>query len=180
VCSTFSVDANSILQVKAEDKGTGKSHKITITNETGRLSASEIEKMVADAKRFEADDRAAQEKTAAKNQLEGYVYSLRNSVQDSKFSSKLSSADRTTLTSAVDAAIKWIDAHPNEPKPIYEAKQKELEAVANPLMAKAYGAGGGSGSEVPGASDEDSSSSSHSAGSSSSSSNKGPTVQEVD
>jgi L1 cell adhesion molecule like protein len=176
---TFSLDANSILQVTATDKGTGQSQKITITNENGRLSESEIKRMLEDAKQYEADDRAATEKTAAKQKLESYVFGLRTStINDTKTAAKLSVEDKTTLTAAVESAIKWLDEHSNEPKPIYEQKLAELESIANPIVSKLYGAdanASANGEAAPG--DEHSHSS---AADSNNESRKGPIISEVD
>jgi len=181
---SFSVDANSILQVKAEDKGTGKSQKITITNESGRLSEAEIKKMLEDAKRYEADDKKAQEKTQAKNALESYVYSLRNTLQEQKVGSKLSPEDKTKAESCVNDAIKWLESHLSEPKEAYESKQREIESTVNPIISKMYsgGGGGGAGGPAPGEPMDDSA---NTAGRDTSSSStggaaKGPTISEVD
>lgn len=194
---TFAVDANSILQVEAKDKGTGRTHRITISNESGRLSSAEIQRMVDDAKRFEADDKAAAERTAAKQKFESYVFGLRNSVQgiagdsssgsDGSLKSKLSAADSQQLTDAIDTAVKWLDAHANEPKAVYEQKQKELENTANPIIARAYGNGSGPNGTgngtgtgaAPGDADFASADASHS-GSHADAGRKGPTVTEVD
>jgi heat shock protein 1/8 len=178
---TFSIDANSILQVKAEDKATGKTQNITITGNTGRLSKEETERMVADAKRFEADDRAAQEKTAAKNNLEGYVYSMRNALSnvDQKNEVAVDKKEITLVKEACDAMIKWLDTHPSESKEAYETKQKELEDVANPVMAKLYQ--GPPSSQQPFTSDQHSHPSNDAGEKRNATSKKtGPMVEEVD
>ncbi|CAD6887856.1 unnamed protein product [Tilletia controversa] len=140
---TFDVDANSILNVSAADKTTGKSQKITITNDKGRLSKDDIERMVSEAEKFRAEDEAATARITAKNGLESYAYNLRNSLNEEAFASKLDADDKTKLQSAIDESISWLDGAQEAAKEEYEDKQKELEAIANPIMQKAYAAGGG-------------------------------------
>jgi heat shock 70kDa protein 1/2/6/8 len=139
---TFDVDANGILNVSAVDKTTGKSNKITITNDKGRLSKEDIERMVAEAEKYKAEDEAAAERIQSKNGLESYAYNLRNTLQDEKIAAKLSNDDKTQLDGAINDAIKWLDANQEAAKEEYEHRQKDLEKVANPLMSKLYGAGG--------------------------------------
>ncbi|KAL1932904.1 hypothetical protein VTP01DRAFT_8582 [Rhizomucor pusillus] len=149
---TFDVDANGILNVSALDKTTGKSNKITITNDKGRLSKEDIERMVADAEKYKAEDEAAAARIQAKNGLESYAYNLRNTLQEEKVASALSADDKTKLTAAVDEAIKWLDESQEASKEEYESKQKELEEVANPIMMKMYQqAGGAAPGGAPGA-----------------------------
>ncbi|TPX62673.1 hypothetical protein PhCBS80983_g00306 [Powellomyces hirtus] len=142
---TFDVDANGILNVSAVDKTTGRSNKITITNDKGRLSKEEIERMVSEAEKYKAEDEAAAERIQAKNGLESYAYNLRNTLQDEKVTSKLDADSKTKLDAAIDEAIKWLDTNLEASKEEYEGRQKELEAVANPIMMKMYGAGGAPG-----------------------------------
>ncbi|KAI8824970.1 hsp71-like protein [Fimicolochytrium jonesii] len=142
---TFDVDANGILNVTAVDKTTGRSNKITITNDKGRLSKEDIERMVSEAEKYKAEDEAAAERIQAKNSLESYSYNLRNTLQDEKVASKLEASDRTKLEAAIDEAIKWLDHNHEGSKEEYESRQKELEGVANPIMMKMYGAGGAPG-----------------------------------
>jgi len=99
--------------------------------------------MVEDAEKFKAEDELATQRTQAKNHLESYCYSLRNTLSDAKFASKLDAKDKTTVESAVGDAIKWLESSPNATKEAIEAKQKELEATCNPVIAKVYQAGGG-------------------------------------
>jgi len=186
---TFDMDTNGILNVSAEDKGSGKRSKITITNDSGRLSAEQIQKMVQDAERYKADDEAQTKRIQAKNQLESYAFSLRNTLNDSKIGDKIDSGDKSKLEAAIQETIKWLEKNDQAEQSVYEAKQKELEKVANPIMAKLYQSGGMPGGGMPGmgggggggggADDEDYSGS---GGNSSkpSSSSKGPTVEEVD
>jgi heat shock protein 5 len=143
---TFEIDANGILNVAAEDKGTGKSERITITADKGRLSQEEIERMVKEAEEFAEEDKVMKETIDARNGLEGYAFSLKNSVNDKeKLGSKISEEDKETIEKAVKEVTDWLEEHPDAEKDEYSEKQKELEAVANPIMTKLYQAGGGGG-----------------------------------
>ncbi|KAG8955961.1 70-kilodalton heat shock protein [Tulasnella sp. 424] len=139
---TFDVDANGILNVSAADKTTGKSNRITITNDKGRLSKEEIDRMVNEAEKYKAEDDAAAARISAKNGLESYAYNLRNTINDSNLKDKFAAGDKETLETAVNETISWLDASQEAAKEEYEEKQKELEGVANPIMTKLYGAGG--------------------------------------
>ncbi|KAG2041754.1 heat shock protein 70 [Suillus americanus] len=146
---TFDIDANGILNVSASDKTTGKSNRITITNDKGRLSAEEIERMVNEAEKYKGTfllsytDEAAAARIQAKNGLESYAYNLRNSITDEKLADKFDPADKSKLESSVNETISWLDASQEASKEEYEGKQKELESIANPIMQKLYGAAGG-------------------------------------
>jgi len=146
---TFDIDANGILNVSAEDKTTGNKNKITITNDKGRLSKDQIEKMVREAEQYKADDEKNKTRIEAKNGLENYSYSLRNTIRDEKVADKLSSEDKEKLNEAIDTAIKWLDANQMAEKDEYEAKQKELETVAMPIMTRLYQQGGGPQGGMP-------------------------------
>merc|ERR1719305_1591391 len=106
----FDIDANGILNVSAEDKSTGQKNKITITNDKGRLSKEEIERMVQEAEKYKAEDEDHRKKIEAKNSLENYCYSMRNTLKDSKFEGKVSDEDKEKLNKAIDDAIEWLDA----------------------------------------------------------------------
>jgi len=147
---TFDIDANGILNVSASDKTTGKSNRITITNDKGRLSKEEIERMVSEAEKYRAEDEAAAARITAKNGLESYAFNLRNSLNDSNLADKFDAADKSKLESAVNDAISWLDSSQEASKEEYEEKQKELESVANPIMQKLYGAAGGAPGGFPG------------------------------
>jgi len=150
---TFEIDANGILQVGAEDKGTGKSEKITITAEKGRLSDEEIERMVQEAEEYAEEDKRMKERVDKRNGLEGYAYSLRNSLTDEEkgVADKIDDDDKETLEEAITEVLDWLDDNQEADAEEYEEKQKELESVANPIMQKIYAAGGG----APGGDDED-------------------------
>jgi len=146
----FDVDANGILNVSAEDKSTGKQSKITITNEKGRLSKEDIERMVREAERYKAEDEAALEKVDAKNALENYAYSVRNSLRDDAVSGKLSAEDKATVSNAIDHAIHWLDGNQMAEKDEFEHQKTELEAVCSPIMSKVHQQSGGGGGEDEG------------------------------
>lgn len=140
---TFDIDADGILNVSAVEKSTGKENKITIKNEKGRLSADEIERMVQEAEKFKAEDEANKSRIEAKNQLENYTFSVRNSLRDESIAGKLAEADKKEIEKKLDEASAWIDDHPNAEKEEYEEKQKELENVIMPIFSKMAGAGAG-------------------------------------
>ena len=181
---TFDVDANGIMNVSALEKGTGKTNKIVITNDKGRLSKEDIERMLADAEKYKAEDEAEASRIGAKNALESYAYSLKNTLSDSKVDEKLDASDKEKLKAEIDKTVAWLDDNQTATKDEYESQQKELESVANPIMMKFYGAGqegggmpgmggmpGGPGG-FPGAGGP--------GGASGASHDDGPTVEEVD
>ena len=167
---TFDIDANGILNVSALEKGTGKSNKITITNDKGRLSKEDIERMVAEAEKFKAEDEKEAERVQARNQLESYAFSLKNTVNEKNFKEKVGEEDSKKLETAAQETIDWLDASQAASTDEYKDKQKELEGIANPIMSKFYG---GAGGPMPGAGSMP--------GSGPTPANEsGPTVEEVD
>jgi len=140
---TFDIDANGILNVSAQDKSTGKSNQITITNEKGRLSQSEIDRMVNEAEKYKAEDEANKSKIEAKNGLENYCFTMRNTLQEEKLKDKFEGDDKDKIEKAVQEALDWLDKNQLAEKDEFEAKQKELEGVVNPIMMKVYQAAGG-------------------------------------
>merc|ERR1712002_104770 len=140
---TFDVDANGILNVSAVDKSTGKENKITITNDKGRLSKEEIERMVQDAEKFKADDDKQKDRISSKNSLESYCFNMKSTIEDEKFKDKLAEDDRTKIMDACNETIKWLDANQMGEKEEYEHKQKEIEQICNPIITKMYAAAGG-------------------------------------
>jgi len=146
---TFEIDANGILQVGAEDKGTGKAEKITITAEKGRLSDEEIERMVQEAEEYAEEDKKMKDRVDKRNGLEGYAYSLRNSLTDEEkgVADKIDDEDKETLEEAIKEVLDWLDDNQEADAEEYEEKQKELEGVANPIMQKIYQGAGGEGGE---------------------------------
>ena len=158
---TYDLDANGILNVSAAEKSTGKSNKITITNDKGRLSKDQIEKMIREAAEHEAEDKARMEKIEAKNELESYLYNARNSFQEEKVKEKLGE-DATAGSDKAQEFLNWLENHSDEEKETYKEKMKEAEEALRPLLMKLYAAQGaapeGAEAEVP----------------------KGPKVEEVD
>merc|ERR1712121_313791 len=140
---TFDIDANGILNVSAVDKSTNKQSKITITNDQGRLSKGEIERMVNDADKFKAEDDKQKERIAAKNGLESYCFNMKSTLDDEKVKDKISDDDRKAINDKCDEAIKWLDANQLAEIEEFNEKQKEVEGVCNPIITKLYqGAGG--------------------------------------
>merc|ERR1711954_321018 len=146
---TFDIDANGILNVSACDKSTGKQNKITITNDKGRLSKEEIERMVNDAEKFKAEDDKQKERIAAKNGLESYCFNMKTTIDDEKVKDKISDDDRKAINDECDEAIKWLDANQLAEVEEFNEKQKEVEAVCNPIITKLYGAAGGAPGGMP-------------------------------
>jgi len=139
---TYDIDANGILNVSAVEKSTGKENKITITNDKGRLSKADVDRMIAEAEKYKAQDDIQRKKIEAKNGLENYCFSLRNSLNEEKISKALGS-DKITLEKKIQEVTNWLENHPDEQPEVYEEKQKDVEKVANPIMMKAYGAASG-------------------------------------
>jgi len=169
---TFDLDSNGILNVSAIDKASGNKNKITITNDKGRLSKQDIERMVQEAEKYAKDDESAREKVEAKNNLENYAYGLRNTLKDNNVASKINADDKNKLEQSIDEITKWLDNHPTADKEDYEKKQKDLEAIAMPIMTKMYQQSGPtpSASGMPGGD----------APSGRTSARSGPSVDEVD
>ncbi|KAA3470260.1 luminal-binding protein 5-like [Gossypium australe] len=141
---TFEVDANGILNVKAEDKGTHKTEKITITNDKGRLSQEEIDRMVREAEEFAEEDKKVKERIDARNSIETYVYNLKSQISDKdKLADKLESDEKEKIEAAVKEALEWLDDNQNAEKEDYEEKLKEVEAVCNPIITAVYQRSGG-------------------------------------
>ncbi|KAL2133451.1 hypothetical protein VTI74DRAFT_2337 [Chaetomium olivicolor] len=175
---TFDLDANGIMNVSALEKGTGKTNHIVITNDKGRLSKEEIERMLAEAEKFKEEDEAEARRVSAKNGLESYAYSLRNTLSDSKVDEKLDESDKNTLRAEIDKIVSWLDENQQASREEYEERQKELEGVANPIMMKFYGAGGAGG--MPGGMPGGAPGGFPGAGGAAGHDNDGPTVEEVD
>ena len=167
---TFDIDANGILNVSAQDKTTGRSNRITITNDKGRLSKEDIERMVADAEKYKAEDAAAQERIQARNDLEGLAYNLRNTLGEKQVASRLSKDEKKALEAATEDALKWLESSQEASKEEYIDRKKELESVSNPIMTKLYGAAG-----APFAAEESAAGSGPAEAS-----EQGPTIEEVD
>merc|ERR1712198_385473 len=167
---TFDIDANGILNVSAADKSTGKQNKITITNDKGRLSKEEIERMVNDAEAFKDEDDKQKERISAKNGLESYCFNMKSTLDDKKLKDKISDSDKETITKKCDEIIKWLDANQLAEVDEFTDKQKELEELSRPLMAKIYQQGGANANTQQSCGDD------HRKGTS----QNGPTIEEVD
>jgi L1 cell adhesion molecule like protein len=141
----FDIDANGILNVSALEKSTGKENKITITNDKGRLSQDEIERMVEEAEKYKAEDDANKNRVESKNGLENYCYSLKSSIEGEEVKDKIPEDDKKTLLDAINDATSWLDANQTAEKEEFEEKQKALEAIAMPILQKMAGAGGAGG-----------------------------------
>lgn len=172
---TFDIDANGILNVTALEKSTNKENKITITNDKGRLSKEDIERMVNEAEKYRSEDEKQRENISAKNALESYCFNMKATMEDENIKGKITDTDKTLIMDKCNETIKWLDANQLGEKEEYEHRQKELESVCNPIITKLYqGAGappggapgftrpGGPGGPAPGAG------------------GSGPTIEEVD
>merc|ERR1712159_563065 len=137
---TFEIDANGILQVSAEDKGTGKAEKITITAEKGRLSEEEIKRMVQEAEEFAEEDKKMKDRIDSRNDLEGYCYNLKNMLED----------EEKGIADKISEALEWLDDNQEAEKEEFEEKKKEVEGIANPIIQKVYQQSG-----APGGADAD-------------------------
>jgi len=146
---TFDIDANGILNVSAADKSTGNSKKITITNDKGRLSKEEIERLVKDAEKNKAEDDLIRKRIEAKNAYEGFVFNIKNQLKDEKLKDKFSEEDKQKCEAAVEEHQKWLDAHQNEEASVYEKRQKDIEAIFHPIMMKIYQQSGGQPGGMP-------------------------------
>jgi len=160
---TFDLDANGILNVSALEKAGGKTQKITITNDKGRLSKEDIEKMVQDAEKFKAEDDMQKQRIDAKNGLESYCFQIKSSLEEPNLKDKIPEADKTLVLNKVNETVSWLDGNQTAETDEFKDKQKELESVVNPVMQKLYSSAGGSHTSC--APDTNSS---------------GPTVEEVD
>merc|ERR1711893_124470 len=141
---TFEIDANGILQVSAEDKGTGNKEKITITNDQNRLTPEDIERMINDAEKFADEDAKLKGKVEARNELESYAYSLKNQIGDKeKLGGKLSDEEKEKIEEIVNEKISWLEENQEAEAEELKAQKKEMEDIVQPIIAKLYqGAGG--------------------------------------
>jgi len=157
---TFEIDANGILQVSAEDKGTGNKEKITITNDQNRLTPEDIERMINDAEKFADEDAKLKGRVEARNELESYAYSLKNQLADKeKLGGKLSDEEKEKIEEVVNEKIAWLEENAEAEAEDLKAQKKEMEDIIQPIIAKLYqgagGAPGGEGDEDAGGEDED-------------------------
>jgi len=135
---TFNIDANGILNVSAVDKSSGKKENITITNDNGRLKADEIEKMLADAEKYKAEDDHQKERILAKNGLESYCFNLKSTVEDDKLKDKIDQADRKNILDKCNDTDNRIEQNQMAEVEEFKDKQNEIEALCNPIISKLY------------------------------------------
>merc|ERR1712223_810627 len=155
---TFEIDANGILQVSAEDKGSATKEKITITNDQNRLTPEDIEQMIKDAEMFADEDKKLKERVEARNELESYAYSLKNQINDKeKLGAKITDEDKEKIEEAVNEKISWLEENQEADGEDFKAQKKELEEIVQPIIAKLYQQGGGPppGAGEPGEEEED-------------------------
>ena len=143
---SFDVDANGILNVTAAEKSTGKSNKITITNDKGRLSKDEIERMVAEASKFETEDKQKMDRVDARNGLETYLYNARNSLNEDKVKEKLGADAVEKALESIKTYLAWLESHETNSteKEEFDEQKKKAEAELSPLFMKLYGSESGS------------------------------------
>ncbi len=147
---SYDVDANGILNVSAVEKSTGKSNKITITNDKGRLTKEQIEKMVQEAEAAAAEDKAQMAKVEARNEMEAYLYNARNSLREEKVKEQLGEAAVADAERDIQAGLDWLDAHPAEEAETYKAELKKVEEMVRPVLMRMYGGAGGAGADGAG------------------------------
>ena len=157
---TFDVDANGILNVTAVEHGTGAKKQVTITNDKGRLSKEDIDRMLADAEKYKAEDEIQRQRVTARNNLESYIFSISGAVRE--HGEKLSPSDKQTIEAAVKQTTEWLDMNALAEKEEYDHKKEELEQTCSPIMTKLYSSAGSQNGDSPKA---------HRAG---------PTVEEMD
>ncbi|XP_059487471.1 heat shock 70 kDa protein cognate 4 [Neocloeon triangulifer] len=147
---TFDIDANGILNVSAIEKSTNKENKITITNDKGRLSKEEIERMVNDAEKYKAEDEKQRTVIASKNSLESYCFNMKSTMEDEKLKDKIPEEDKKIIMDKCNEVIRWMDSNQLADKEEFEHKQKELEGVCNPIITKLYQSGAAPPGSMPG------------------------------
>merc|ERR1712165_651273 len=166
--------------VSAMDKSSGKQNKITITNDKGRLSKEEIERMVNDAEAFKEEDEKQKERISARNNLESYCFNMKSTLDDEKLKDKIGESDRETITKKCDEIIKWLDANQLAEVEEFQEKQKEVEGVCNPIITKLYQSAGGAPGGMPDMGGMPGGGMPGAGGASSGGSGSGPTIEEVD
>jgi L1 cell adhesion molecule like protein len=158
---TFDIDANGILNVSAKDSSTGKSEKITIKNDKGRLSKDDIEKMLTDAEKYKAEDDKQKEKVAARNQLESYVFGAKQALEEAPVE-KIPEADKQAGIKKCKEVLSWLDNNLLAEKEEFDFKMKDIQKELQPFMMKLHGGGAGQSQKPAGTG------------------KAGPTVEEVD
>ncbi|KAH8399337.1 hypothetical protein KR215_007987 [Drosophila sulfurigaster] len=167
---TFDIDANGILNVSAAEKSTGKVNRITITNDKGRLSKEDIERMVNEAESYRQADEQQRHRIDAKNQLESYCFHMRSMLDDEQLRSRINDSDRNTILQKCNETISWLDNNQLAEQQEFEHKQQELEAFCNPIVNRLYQSAGMSAPSAPNGAN----------GGSGAGGGGGPTIEEVD
>jgi heat shock protein 5 len=156
---TFEIDSNGILNVGAEDKGTGASEKITITNDKGRLTEEEIEKMIREAEEFAEEDKLAKERIDARNAFDGYIHSMKSAIEgsgDNKgLGEKMDEDEKETIDDAIKDGQDWLSSNPEADAEEIKEKQKEIEGICSPIIQKYYQGSGGGGESADDDDDDD-------------------------
>ena len=146
---TFDLDVNSILNVTAVEKSTGHNNKIVITNDKGRLSKEDIDRLVKEAEKFKEDDMKVKERIEAKNQLEQYAYQVRQTLNEEKLKGQFTDEEKKSVETKVDEVLKWNNDNPAASKEEYDQKVKEIEGIFNPIMQRVYQKMGGQPGGMP-------------------------------
>ena len=136
---SFDIDANGILNVSAEDKGTGKSQKITIKNESGRMTQDDIDKMIADAEKFKEEDNKLRERVDAKNELENYLFTMKNTVNNTEM--KMQEENKKIINDLIDEKLSWLETNTTASTEEFRDVKKEVEDVINPILQSNSGMG---------------------------------------
>ena len=140
---TFDIDSNGILNVSAQDKGTGTQNSITITNDKGRLSKDEIEKLLRESERMKEQDEVVKKRVESKNGLDQYIYQIKSSIDEEQIKAKIGADERKQLEDACNSAEQWMQGNAQAAAAEFDAKKKELEELFNPIIGKVYGSMGG-------------------------------------
>ena len=147
---TFDIDANGIMNVGAEEKSSGKAQRITITNDKGRLSQDEIERMVQEAAQHHKEDEENRERIEARNTLENYAYMTKKAVTEAPLQDHIEAEDRSTVEEHCANTISWLDANDQASLDEYTQHRQDLEKVCSPVLQKAYAASAGKDGGMPG------------------------------
>ena len=130
----YDIDVDGILNVSASESSSGVSEKITITNDSGRLTKEDIDRMIEESEKFKEQDELIKKTTDAKNTLESYLYNIKNTIEDDKVKADTKSKVEPIITDG----LAWINDNQNATAEDYEEKRKELEAVLTPLLQELY------------------------------------------
>ena len=141
----YAIDENGILNISATEEATGKTNKITITNDSNRLTPEEIKRMVDEAAKHKKDDEKAKAKIDARNGLDSYAHMLKKTINDEKLKGKISEEDKKTIENAANEAVQWLEKNQSAEKDEIDHQRKELEKKVTPIMTKIYQSAGGQG-----------------------------------